>query len=143
MDSTIIQEIANQLGIAADQAGQFIVDYLPQYAAMKMVKPILFVVVMAISIIVLFASCRFYGKKAQKELEEKIEEYKKAEHHYWEMYPDFEDSLYGKIAICAFLALLAEIVIFIVGLFIVSPTIIGWSNYPEAMLIDMAFKAVS
>lgn len=34
MDSTVIQEIANQLGIAVDDAGAFIQQYLPQYASL-------------------------------------------------------------------------------------------------------------
>lgn len=35
MDSTVIEEIAEQLGVAADQAGQFIAENLPDFAVLK------------------------------------------------------------------------------------------------------------
>lgn len=38
MDSTVIQEIANQLGMAVDQAGQFITEHLPEFAGLKVVQ---------------------------------------------------------------------------------------------------------
>lgn len=35
MDSTVIEEIAEQLGVGAYQAGQFIAENLPDFAALK------------------------------------------------------------------------------------------------------------
>lgn len=35
MESTVIEEIAEQLGMAADQAGRFVTEYLPDFAALK------------------------------------------------------------------------------------------------------------
>lgn len=143
MDSTIIQEIANQLGIAVDQAGQFIVDYLPQYAAMKTVKPILFIAITAIILIASFIVFAIYNRKAKVDLTERKKAFEECENHIWSRYPSFEDSFYGNVAIVSFCALCVAFLVLIIGLFIAVPSIIGWSNYPEAMLIDMALKAVS
>lgn len=35
MDPAVIEEIAEQLGMAADQAGQFVAENLPGFAALK------------------------------------------------------------------------------------------------------------
>lgn len=40
MDDSVIQEIANQLGMAVDQAGQFIQEQLPNFAALQAVKSV-------------------------------------------------------------------------------------------------------
>lgn len=38
MNEKVIEEIANQLGIAVDQASQFLVQIIPQYAELQMLN---------------------------------------------------------------------------------------------------------
>lgn len=116
MDSSVIEEIAKQLGMAVDQAGQFITEHLPEFAALKIVQataPLWVLGIIAIislaGFVVSFAVVR-----------------------------DIDNP-------CAFLFLatfLASSFAFVLWLILSLAAIIGWSNYPEAMLIDMALKAV-
>lgn len=149
MDSTVIQEIANQLGMAVDQAWQFITENLPFYAAMKTIPLItelliswtVFALFFVASIIALVV-CR---KERNKRIEEKAEIRKECTYGSgWYSY-GAEDW----ICYLSFKAFIALGVIALICLFVATtvtcidvPKIIGWSNYPEAMLIDMALKAV-
>lgn len=124
MDNTIIEEIAKQLGIAVDQAGQFITDYLPQYASLKAMQISVVMqvlgVITAISLVVGVAalSVALCSKKYDGD---------------------------GLIV----LGILTLIIFLVFGLVLATyaifnvPQMIGWNDYPEAMLIDMALKAVS
>lgn len=134
MDSTVIQEIANQLGMAVDQAGQFITEQLPAFAALKVVQCIVplviaWVVFLVLAIVAITAIAM--TSKSVKKAEEK---------HSWRS--DYED--YFSFYVFVFAGVLALVALFVAT--IVSacaiPDIIGWSQYPEAMLIDMALKAV-
>lgn len=117
MDSTVIQEIANQLGMAVDQAGQFITDQYPMFVEMKLwqlTAPLLILaLVMVASIICALIS------------------YKTA-------YIPSENGFHCCSWTLAAFCLVALIICSCISL----PDIIGWSQYPEAMLIDMALKAV-
>lgn len=135
MDSTVIQDIANQLGIAVDQAGQFITEQLPAFAGLKVVQnavPLViswafFLVLAAVSITALVMTSKSVRKAKENE-------------SIWES--DYLDhaSFYVFGIVGAF-AIFALIIATIVSACTI-PDIIGWSQYPEAMLIDMALKAV-
>lgn len=117
MDSTVIQEIANQLGMAADQAGQFITEQLPVFAEMKLwqltTTLLILLFVFAASVICALIS------------------YKTA-------HIPSESGFHCCSWTLAAFSLTALIICTCISL----PDIIGWSQYPEAMLIDMALKAV-
>lgn len=127
MDSTVIQEIANQLGMAVDQAGQFIQEQLPQFAALKAMQntipPVgswsIFAAFLIIGIV--FALILKFANIKQ-------------------------DSGTEDICLIVIIAsfILAGIML-LISLLITAvcvPKVIGWSEYPQAMLIDMALKAV-
>lgn len=127
MDSTVIQEIANQLGIAVDEVGQFITEYLPTFAAMKSSMHGIYVVTEIIVSLLCVVAVVFFVRIIVKEYE--------------------RDAFDFNITICVSLSAAIVIVVcfFCVMVYFFSIDIrgfIGWSNYPEAMLIDMALKAV-
>lgn len=134
MDSTVIQEIANQLGMAADQAGMFITEQLPNYAALKMMQSLVPLVIIwtlfaiaAIASLIALAVCYKARKKAINGESDNTD---------WNYFDSF--------IVFAFIGAIALFIAFI-GVCVTGftvPEIIGWSNYPEAMLIDMALKAV-
>lgn len=127
MDSTVIQEIANQLGMAVDQAGAFIQEQLPQFAALKAMQstiPIIatwvifgVLVIIGISAVIIYA---VFNKRLKYEVESAL----------------FEVIL-ASLTLSGIMILIA-----IVTTAFCVPNIIGWSEYPQAMLIDMALKAV-
>lgn len=127
MDSTVIQEIANQLGMAVDQAGQFIQEQLPQFAALKAMQNTVPIVatwatfgvlfIIGISATIIFVA---FNEK---------------------MKPDTED-LIIIVIITSFVLSGIMILVAIATTAFCVPNVIGWSEYPQAMLIDMALKAV-
>lgn len=133
MDSTVIEEIAKQLGMAVDQAGQFVASNLPAYAMLKATQSIT-TVVAAWGIVLVFAIITLVSFLCLKRVRSKG--VKGTYGFNWDGYPQgFVMGIAGTI--CA------------VSLLIVIPMtaanvadIVGWQQYPEAMLIDMALKAV-
>lgn len=132
-DATVIQEIATQFGMAADQAGQLVVEQLPQYAAMKVMQATVGLVsALAVGAVVflLAALIIVYVVRLNRR---KGDDYDGALAY---------DSLGGlAISISAVVAFFAVVGVFLAlndGL----PAIIGWSQYPEAMLVDMALEAI-
>lgn len=129
MDASVIEEIANQLGMAVDQAGMFITEHLPEFAALKVVQATTPVVigwgiVAILAIITVVSFVIFYKAYTKQE---------------YAMPGDFVSAYIWSCSL-AVLVIVVFIVILITGNCV--PDIIGWSNYPEAMLIDMALKAV-
>lgn len=160
MDSTVIQEIANQLGLAVDKTGEFIAEQLPNFAQLQILKaiplPAGLWLIFAIAIAVAIISRLIYGRKYKAAIEEyhdKLDKYEKENSDKptsqfmifspsIPRMPDKEDFLeywvmLGASAVAAFF-----IVFSIAATFCAAFQIIGWSNYPEAMLLDMAMKAV-
>lgn len=146
MDSTVIQEIANQLGMAADQAGQFITEQLPAFAALKTIQatvPLvlawaLFLVCAIVSIVAILI-CR---KSVKAEKKRKESDRAEGKITYYTTYND-DYYCYNSWLVFIVSSIFALIVLFfailITGFMV--PDIYGWSNYPEAMLIDMALHA--
>lgn len=131
MDSSVIEEIAKQLGLAVDQAGMFITEQLPNFAALKVMQSSCAVGISAfllLAIIPIFIWSLRAVMNIQKENQDR--------------YYHLDDYAEGWVCIVSFCMLVLFAVIFIVILCFCLPEIVGWANYPEAMLIDMALKAV-
>lgn len=128
MDSTVVQEIANQLGMAVDQAGQFITDNLPAFAGMKIVQlEVPLITVWVVFVIALIAAITGFALAHYL--------YKKGTTYDSDGLVLFVGTIFACIAIIAlFIALIMTSCNV--------PQIIGWQEYPQAMLIDMALKAV-
>lgn len=146
MDSTVVEEIANQLGMAVDQAGQFIAEQLPAFAALKTIQASVPLIVcgslFVISLIILIASILSTVKSVKKEKErfyadraalDECERYKINRHCYDLALNDYDSY---SVVLCSLAATLFLLVVFILAIVITVPEIIGWCNYPEAMLID-------
>lgn len=139
MDSTVIEEIAKQLGMAIDQAGTFIADNLPAYAGMKAVQA---AVPLAIAwglfllcvIVALVSLCLAAHERRKCMAEDELPRWHEV--HDWDNYTGTVIALFASI-FGAFLLVIAVLVTVFCA-----PDLIGWQSYPEAMLIDMALKAV-
>lgn len=142
MDSTVIQEIANQLGMAVDQAGQFITEQLPGFATLKVLQlsvPLYVAAVASIILLVPWIIALYFTHKQRKSDAEGKSEYRYSNYEFsagWSDYSPFW------VFICFAAANLVAVIVLIALMAVNVPQIIGWQNYPEAMLIDMALKAV-
>lgn len=139
MDSTVIEEIAKQLGMAADQAGQFIAANLPNFAAMKTVQcTVSLVVSWSIVILCVAVAAASLGLTARERRKRMA-----SEKPSWLRDPsDWEDYLGFWVAIFAAVSGAVALIIAAIMTCCIVPDLIGWQSYPEAMLIDMAIKAV-
>ena len=143
MDGTIIQEIADQFGMAVDQAGQFITTYLPDYAALKCMQctvPIAILSVVTLlmviaSLISLAVFLKAYGQEKGKVAENSHVRWMRGK----PLVDDFGSFWVFSITGCVAVVLLIALAITIGNLV---PHVIGWQSYPEAMLIDQAVKAI-
>lgn len=141
MEATVIQEVANQLGLAADQAGQFITEHLPAFASMKVVQAWSAIGGMA-SVVVLFCAISLIAlaiavkQRNADRLRIKEQGYSYCQSRKLDDYTPFFVSIVSAAVALMFM------VFFVMLLSSCIPTIIGWQNYPDAMLIDMAIKAV-
>lgn len=127
MDTIVIQEIANQLGMEVDQASQFITEQLLNYAALQILRGIssisLCIAILLASSIVLYLSLMSLLKATHAE-------------------KDFIDMVIPlTLSIVFAIAVLAELIVLVILLSNI-PNIIGWINYPESMLIDKALHAI-
>lgn len=139
MDPTVIEEIAEQLGMAADQAGQFVAENLPDFAALKAtqcaVPLVAFLSLVVILILVAIVSGVLLAKaRAKKRLKYENGRIKNLDD--WDSNISFW-ILFGSLVILGITILFSFLFVpsCITGL-------IGWQQYPEAMLIDMALKAI-
>lgn len=124
MESTVIQEIANQLGMAVDEASKFIETYLPDFAMVQAINaaaPVAMTVTLLIFAIVL--SIIYFRIGCYNVFFKKV-------------VVDNEDAAFILIALGVIF------IIFAICASVFIPQIIGWLNYPEAMLINMALNAV-
>lgn len=152
MDSSVIEEIANQLGMAVDQAGVFITEQLPAFAALKVMQasvPLyLWSALLFIAVIVMIVACLSLKKGVNKEVKrfeedrEALEPNERHKVHLVNYNLELTDYTSFYVVVGAFIVTLFLMVILVVVILLCVPKIIGWSNYPEAMLIDMALKAV-
>lgn len=116
MDSTVVQEIANQLGMAVDQAGKFIQEQLPNYAALKIIQlscPLYILGILAFISLIISIVSYLITRNIDNDV----------------------CFISGAVFVVCF-------IIFVIVLLNSLAQIIGWQEYPQAMLIDMALKAV-
>lgn len=120
MDKTVIQEIANQLGIGVDRAGDFITTYLPQYAALMIWSDVFTLAVLLLMTVALgIASAKLY--KHHKALRADDE---------WSNFDDYA-AWTGVVGVLLAIA-------FLIAVMLLVPSIIGWACFPEAQLIHQA-----
>lgn len=139
MDATVIEEISDQLGMAADQAGQFITEHLPDFAALKAMQATAPLVIVWSLVALCFAVAAVSILLAAHERRKCMDDDDQPRWHSthdWENYHGTWVALVAAIAGAS--ALFAAV--FLTGFRV--PELIGWQQYPEAMLIDMALKAV-
>ena len=117
MDSTFIQEIANQLGIVVDDVNVLIKQYLPQYANLQILYNVISAIMWVTFIIVAV-----------------IMAYKIFIHQQHNHCGDY----------CTITIVVSIIIItfFIINLVCNVGNTIGWAIFPEASLIDTVFDCV-
>lgn len=141
MDSTVIEEIANQLGMAADQAGQFIAEHLPAYAGLMVMRATVPLVMAWVSFLALAIICIVAIIVCAKAKRRDTDDWLQRDGSYYSK-PGWDDytSMFVFSVVCLVAVLVLMLAIVVTALCV--PEIIGWQSYPEAMLIDAALKAV-
>ena len=120
MDETVIQEIANQLGMGVDKAGDFIAANLPQYAALRLWSDVFILALLLLITVALgIAATLLYRHHAALEAKGKWSDFD--EYAIW----------VGGIGSCF-------LIVFIIAAIFLVPGIIGWACFPEAQLIREA-----
>ena len=128
MEPKVIEEIAEQLGMAVGEAAKFIESILPQYAGLQAMKN----GIIAVFALAVFVVCVVVVLKSVAA----IAELKKQELCYYE-YSDKSDPFWT--------AILVACPIGFIGLFFAIAAgvdALGWALFPDAKLLDMAVKAV-
>lgn len=133
MDATVIEEIANQLGMAVDQAGTFVTNILPQYAGLQTMGSVMIAIVGVIVIVACIVSfkiaCSYTAKRVEDEKNDKsYYKYDESERRKTLMYVAIPCVIFG----------VAAIAMFFIGLY----DALGWHFFPEAMLLDMALAKI-
>ena len=127
MNETVIQEIANQLGMAVDQAGVFIQTYLPQYAMLKTVHigvPMLvFGIVLVVATVVVYRCFKSYKAYCA--------ERSNVERCTFIDYVDNNEFMFIPLSVYA-----GFLIVYICALATFVPEMIGWMVFPEAQLIN-------
>ena len=132
MNSTVIEEIAKQLGMAVDQAGQFIAENLPAFAGLKVMQATVPIVI-SWSLVVLCAIVALVALAVIARLRKK---------GVSRRYNNWSDYDVWWVFVCAMVAGAFALIVAVLLTGFLIPELIGWQQYPEAMLIDMALKAV-
>lgn len=127
MDSTVIQEIANQLGIAADDASALIQQYLPQYAGLQIFYNVMGVIISA----VIIAITVVIGRKVFIHKRDRIEKM-----------GCIERIVYGDDCTFAIVVSAIIVAVFMIAIVFDIRNIIGWTVFPEASLIDMVLSSI-
>lgn len=122
MDKTVIEEIADQLGLAVDQAGDFIAQYLPQYAALKAATGLFGLAMFTLACGIIAAVCVHFIRKRVPE-----------GGNVWKA---------GQDRLTAWRVLVSTAIIWAVSAGVVGCGVIGWAFFPEAQLIQEAMNAV-
>lgn len=114
MNSTVIQEIANQLGMAVDDAGTFIHQCLPQYASLQIFYNVMWMIAFVVLIVITVIVARKIFIHQQH---------------------DMDGEFCTTIIICS----ATLVAVFMIPLVCSIGNAIGWIVFPEASLIDMVF----
>lgn len=117
MDSSVIQEIANQLGMAVDDAGAFIQQYLPQYASLQTLYNVMYIILWIMLIAITVVAARKIFVHQQHDMD-------------------------GEFCTMTIVVSTIFIVFFIYSLICAIGNAVGWAMFPEASLIDTVFDCV-
>lgn len=117
MDSTVIQEIANQLDMAVDDAGVFIQQCIPQYAGLQVLYNVMYMILWIVLIVITIVVARKIFVYLQHNM-------------------DGEFCMIIIICSTIIVALLIMPLVFSIG------NAIGWAMFPEASLIDTVLDCV-
>lgn len=117
MDSTVIQEIASQLGIAVDDVNVLIQQYLPQYADLQILYNVISAIVWAAFIVVTVIVAR-------------------------KIFVHQQHGHCGEFCMATIVVSAIIIAFFIINLVCNIGNAVGWAVFPEASLIDTVFDCV-
>ena len=129
MDETVIKAIGEQLGLATDNAAQFIQTYLPQYANLKVMLDITACIISGVVFLMFLIAFLIVFKIYSKR--EKDPDITNWDNEGWET----ATFIIGGLTVIAFIA-------FTIICFAKIPDAIAWSQFPEAQLINEAIKAI-
>lgn len=126
MNEKVIEEIANQLGIAVDQASQFLVQIIPQYAELQMLNYGILAVVALILVIIAVVVAKI-GFKEYRECASSDDIWHCINDTTW-FWVTLTSLTIGAVATAAFLYFTQQVA--------------GWLLFPDAKVVEMALKAI-
>lgn len=126
MNEKVIEEIANQLGIAVDQASQFLVRIIPQYAELQMLNYGILAVAALILVIIAVVVAKI-GFKEYRECAGSDDIWHCINDTTW-FWVTLTSLTIGAVATAAFLYFTQQVA--------------GWLLFPDAKVVEMALKAI-
>ena len=126
MNEKVIEEIANQLGIAVDQASQFLVQIIPQYAELQMLNYGILAVAALILVIIAVVVAKI-GFKEYRECAGSDDIWHCIDDTTW-FWVTLTSFTIGAVATAAFLYFTQQVA--------------GWLLFPDAKVVEMALKAI-
>lgn len=148
IDSSIIQQIADALGLAVDQTARYLDQYLPAYAQLKTMQMITPAIVAGIILIVFAVVAIIALCMAREHMRVDMTTEDRLSQKYCQM---TRIHGYGIDECCYYIswwigiiALIIAAIAFVNILFFIArdvPLIITWMNAPEAMLLDTIINA--
>lgn len=126
MNEKVIEEIANQLGIAVDQASQFLVQIIPQYAELQMLNYGILAVTALIFVIIAVVVAKI-GFKEYRECAGSDDIWHCINDTTW-FWVTLTSLTIGAVATAAFLYFTQQVA--------------GWLLFPDAKVVEMALKAI-
>lgn len=130
MDATVVQEIANQLGMAVDATSEWLSATLPLYAGYRTTVAVAWIVISAVVVVVALLAATMLYHHTKATIACKNENYKT--YDWWD-YP---------VAYISVIVLVILAAIFLIPLLINIDTLVRWSFFPEGATLDMVLKAV-
>lgn len=126
MNEKVIEEIANQLGIAVDQASQFLVQIIPQYAELQMLNYGILAVAALILVIIAVVVAKI-GFKEYRECAGSDDIWHCINDTTW-FWVTLTSLTIGAVATAAFLYFTQQVA--------------GWLLFPDTKVVEMALKAI-
>lgn len=126
MNEKVIEEIANQLGIAVDRASQFLVQIIPQYAELQMLNYGILAVAALIFVIIAVVVAKI-GFKEYRECAGSDDIWHCINDTTW-FWVTLTSLTIGAVATAAFLYFTQQVA--------------GWLLFPDAKVVEMALKAI-
>ncbi len=133
MDATIVQEIANQLGMAVDATSEWLSATLPLYAGYRTAVAVAWTIISAVVVVVSLLAAVVLYRRTNAAIARENEGSNRWKSHDWFDHP-VPYVIIIALAICA--------VIFLIPLFVNIDALVRWSLFPEGATLDMVLKAV-